>query len=101
MEAREKWVEEVLNSTDNIKKADAGFDVYNTVMQRVKEGSVIKMDIQVSTQTTWSIAAAIAIMIALNVATCAMFANNKPVQKDSSLKAFAMELNPNAVNYNY
>ena len=67
MNQREKWIQETLNSVDNIKRAEASEELYDNIMQRLQKRDVKIISLQ--SKTVWRVAASIAILIGINVIT--------------------------------
>jgi hypothetical protein len=82
---RELWAEEVLASADTIERAKAGAGFYAKTMSR------INAEAAVSTTYVLQIAAALLVLITLNVFACVSFSNNKSNGGSEQLQAFAKE----------
>ena len=65
-----QWIEEVLNSTNRIKRLTPDDSLLHTIEARINNS-------RVSPKITWMAAASIAAVIALNVAVLAYIKNSK------------------------
>ena len=86
---KDKWIERTLNSLEGIQPAVPSANMQGRIMQRIQtERFRIKPD-SVRPVTIYRIAAAILLIMALNVFTCAMF--SKSVTEKKGLQSFAKE----------
>ena len=90
---KDRWVENVLASADNIQRAKAGAGFYEKTISRIKSQEVI------STDYVLRIAAGLALVVALNIFACATFSKSKT--GNSPLMAFAKEYSINGNSDNF
>lgn len=96
----EKWIASALGSIDGIKPAVPREAIYERVMQRIElrgPGITIEM---ISSATLYRVAAAILLIVTLNVYTCLRFsANNNSAIAGASAFARDYSLVNNSYNY--
>ena len=90
---KDRWIEDVLASADNIQRAKADGRFYQKTMQRIKEETVVSSDYVLR------IAAGLALVVALNIFACATFSKSKT--GNSPLMAFAKEYSINNSSDNF
>ena len=92
---KDRWIENVLASADNIQRAKADGTFYQKTMQRIKEETVV------SSPYVLRIAAGLVLVIALNVFACTSFSKNKMNGGNAPLMAFAKEYSINNSSDNF
>jgi hypothetical protein len=87
---KEKWIENVLNSTSGITPVTPAADLFSRIQQRIQQEN------KVSPKTLWLVAASILILVMLNFSVLA----SKTKQKESSTEAY-FEMTVNKSNQLY
>lgn len=64
MERKQKWIESSLHSIDNMQRAEASSYLYDMLIAQSRLGAKL---VPISSKTVWQAAAAITLLIALNV----------------------------------
>ena len=87
------WVEKTLNSINDIKQALPPADLHAKVMQRLQAERFRMIPETVGTATVYRVAAAVALVLAMNVFTCVTF--SKHVSEKKGLQSFVKEYSIN------
>lgn len=64
MKAKEKWIEETLNSLDNTKRVEISFSLAQKILQELRKSETKVVSIR--PQIKWAVAASLALLIGLN-----------------------------------
>jgi len=88
MEAKEKWINDTIESIDNIQHIDANPFIYEKVLQRLNNRTSIAANRQ--PKVLYRLAACIVIVIGLNVFTMIHF-NKSAVSSQDNKSVFANE----------
>jgi hypothetical protein len=96
MESKQQWIDKALSSLDGIQPAVAPAGMYGNVMQRLQTGSFKIVPDTVSTATFYRAAAAILLIVSMNVITCVAFGKN--ISHEKQLQSFAKEYSFNTGN---
>ena len=88
MNQKENWIQETLNSIDNIKRADASEELYENIAQRLQRRETKIISLQ--SNLVWRVAASITILIGLNVFTL-LSQHTKNENKTGESNTFATE----------
>jgi hypothetical protein len=86
---KEIWVEKTLNSLDGIQRAVPAGNLHGRIMQRIQAEKFRIIPDTVPTATIYRAAAAILLIVAMNVVTCITF--SKSVNEKKGLSNFAKE----------
>ena len=82
---QEKYIEQVLNSTNGITKVIPNEDLFSKIESRIKEQDFVSM------KTIWIAAASIAVLICINITAISI----KSKSKETKVAVLASELNKN------
>jgi hypothetical protein len=93
---KEIWVEKTLNSLDGIQRAVPSAGLQARIMQRIKEEGFRIIPETVHPATIYRAAAAILLIVAMNVFTCIAF--SKSVTEKKGLSSFAKEYSLSEAN---
>jgi hypothetical protein len=94
---KEKWIDEVMNSTQGMSRADPDNDLLDKITSKLNSPNAVKTTPLPVTQ--W--AAAAILLIALNVGSVIYFTNhNKTMATATNNNPFATEI-PSVSTYNY
>ena len=77
MKAKETWIEETLDSLDGIRRATPKTDLFTAIQQR--PGLHERNAIPLKRSFYWSVAAGIAILVALNIFGALYYRNSQPI----------------------
>ena len=86
---KDKWIEKALSSLDGIQQAVPSANMHGRIMQRLQAERFRSVPDSVRPATIYRAAAAILLIMALNIFTCAMFSKN--VTEKKGLQSFAKE----------
>ena len=86
MERKEQWIENTLNSIENMRRAETSSGLYEQLIANASQGVRLT---PISNKTMWRVAAAIGLLIALNVFSLAKF--NSTNDKHKQGNAFSQE----------
>ena len=86
---KEQWIDKALNSLDGINPAVAPTDMYGNIMQRLRTERLRIVPDAASPAAIYRAAAAILIIVTMNVFTCVVFGKNVSHQKQ--LQSFAKQ----------
>ena len=81
-----QWIDKALNSLDGIKPADAPPGMYGNIMQRLQADRLHIVPDTVSSATIYRVAAAVLLIITMNVFTCVAFGKN--ISHEKQLQSF-------------
>ena len=88
MNQKENWIQETLNSINNINRAEANEELYDNIVQRLQKRETKGITLQ--SNLVWRVAASITILIGLNVFTLlSQHSNNE--NKTGESNTFATE----------
>lgn len=87
---KDKWIENILNSSTGITPVAPGDDLFSRIQQRIQQEN------KVSPKTLWLVAASILVLVMLNFSVLA----SKTKQKTSSTEAY-LEMTVNKSNQLY
>ncbi len=87
------WVDKTLNSINNIKQATPPVGMQAKIMQRLQAERFRMIPDTVASSTVYRIAAAVALIVAMNVFTCVTF--SKHVSEKKGLQSFVKEYSIN------
>ncbi|MEO8148006.1 MAG: hypothetical protein ABI723_10235 [Bacteroidia bacterium] len=88
MNSKEKLIEETLQSIENIKRATVSPELYELVMERLKNQKA--RIVSIKSQTMWRAAACIAVLVGLNIFTLIQNKKSDSTPPDNS-NSFAQE----------
>jgi hypothetical protein len=86
---KEQWIEKALNSLDGIQPAIPAANLQGRIMQRIQAERFRIVPDTVHLATIYRAAAAILLIVAMNVFTCVLFQKNESEKK--GLQSFAKE----------
>jgi len=86
---KEIWLEKTLNSLDGIQRAVPSTGMHARIMQRIKNERFRIMPEAVHPATIYRAAAAILLIVAMNVFTCIVF--SKSITEKKGLSSFVKE----------
>ena len=86
---KQQWIDKALNSLDGIQPAAPQADIYAGIMQRLRDEKFRIVPDTVSRETVYRAAAAILIIVAMNIVTCVTFQKN--ISKEKQLQSFAKQ----------
>jgi hypothetical protein len=86
---KEIWIEKTLNSLDGIQRAVPSTGMQARIMQRIRDERFRIIPDTVHQATIYRVAAAILLIVAMNVFTCITF--SKSVTEKKGLTSFAKE----------
>jgi hypothetical protein len=89
MEREEQWIDKTLNSLEGIQPAAAPAGMYGNIMQRLQADRLKIVPDAVSRATIYRAAAAILLIVSMNVVTCIVF--GKSVNHEKQLQSFAKQ----------
>ncbi len=69
---KEKWIENILNSTNGISKVSPNDELFSKIQQRVQQRDVV------SAKALWLVAASIAALILLNISVVNLKSKSTP-----------------------
>ena len=87
---KEKWIENIVNSTDGMKSVPPNADLFSKIQQRIQQEN------KVSSKTLWLVAASIAVLVLLNFSVL----TSKTKQRANSTTAY-LEITVNKSNQLY
>ena len=88
MNQKENWIQETLNSINNINRAEANEELYDNIVQRLQKRETKGIPLQ--SNLVWRVAASITILIGLNVFTL-LSQHSKNESKTGESNTFATE----------
>ena len=94
---KEKWINEVMNSLDDVKSAEANPFLYNKILSKI---NTVKEEPS-SNKPVWLMAASFAILVALNfqaMRTSNSFSKNEKTDVEQIANAYNF-INTNSINY--
>ena len=86
---KEKWIKKTLNSLDGIQPAIPAANMHSRIMQRLQAERFRIVPDAVRPATIYRAAAAILLIMALNIFTCIIF--SKSMTEKKGLQSFATE----------
>jgi hypothetical protein len=89
MERKQQWIDKALNSFDGIQPASAPAGMYGNIMQRLQADRLKLVPDTVTPAMFYRAAAAILLIVSMNVVTCVAF--GKSVSHEKQLQSFAKE----------
>lgn len=95
---KEKWVNEVMNSLEDIKSAEVNPFLYNSLLNKISSGATEYTPMKL----VWLAAASFALLILLNfkiIKNSASASKNTTTEVQTLAKGYQL-LNENALNYN-
>lgn len=93
---KEKWINEVMNSLDDVKSAETNPFLYNKILSKM---NTVKEE-PTSNKLVWLMAASFAILVALNFQAIKTSSSSKNEKTDVEQIANAYNLvNTNSINY--
>jgi hypothetical protein len=87
--SKEQWIDKALNSLDGLQPAIAPAGMYGNMMQHLQADRLRIVPDAVSKATIYRAAAAILLIVTMNVFTCVVFGKN--VSREKQLQSFAKE----------
>ena len=95
---KEKWINEVMNSLDDVKSAEANPFLYNKILNKIGSGSVEYAPMKL----VWLAAASFALLVVLNFSIIKKSDSAKSNSKNEveTLANSYQLINENSINYN-
>ena len=95
---KEKWINEVMNSLDDVKSAETNPFLYNKILSKISSGKMEYTPMKI----VWLAAASFALLVLLNFS---IIKSNNSASKNKSTEVQTLAnsyqlLNENALNYN-
>ncbi|CAN5402151.1 hypothetical protein BH10BAC1_BH10BAC1_01960 [soil metagenome] len=95
---KEKWINEVMNSLDDVKSAEANPFLYNKILSKISSGNVE----YTSMKLVWLAAASFALLVLLNFS---IVKSKNSASKNTSTEVQTLAsgyqlINENSINYN-
>ncbi len=95
---KEKWINEVMNSLDDVKSAEANPFLYNKILNKISSGKVEQMPLKL----VWLAAASFLLLVLLNFSIIKKSdsASSKSKNEVETLANSYQLINENSINYN-